>query len=273
MTMKFSNRLLACAAAALTLGVASNASAQAAAAPAGCSDDVPQRATRGNTEFISNSQTVRGLLYRPAGPANGAAVVLLHSSEGLSVDAHSFDPHAIQLAARGYHVLVPNYFEARARKVPWRANDVRQWEEAGHDAVAYMGTLEGVDPTRVGIWGFSLGGFVATDGSANPDSTARVAIGVATGSDISEPERGRRELPMMLIEGYSTFPVIAPATMRDLASNLRRRGATVEVQMLAGSDRSMTGAVWCEVFQHTRRFLDANLLPAAAPAGPAAAAE
>jgi hypothetical protein len=33
----------------------------------------------------------------------------------------------------------------------------------------------------------------------------------------------------------------------------------------------MTGPVWCEVFQHTRRFLDANLLPAAtalvAPAG------
>ena len=263
MNQNFPHRLLACAAAALMLGAATNVAAQAAA-PAGCSDDVPQRATRGNAEYISNSQTVRGLLYRPTGPANGAAVVLLHSSEGLSVDAHSFDPHAIQLAARGYHVLVPNYFEARARKVPWRGNDVRQWEEAGHDAVAYMGTLEGVDPTRVGIWGFSLGGFIATDGSANPDSAARVAIGVATGAAISEPERGRRELPMLLIEGYSTFPVISPATMRDLAANLRRRGATVEVQMLTSAERSMSGPVWCEVFQHTRRFLDANLLPPAA---------
>ena len=54
--------------------------------------------------------------------------------------------------------------------------------------------------------------------------------------------------------------------MRDLAANLRRRGATVEVQMLAAPERSMTGPVWCEVFQHTRRFLDANLLPAAAAA-------
>ena len=243
-----------------------------AAAPAGCSDDVPQRATRGNTEFISNSETVRGLLYRPTGPANGAGVVLLHSSEGLTVDAHSFDPHAIQLAARGYHVLVPNYFEARARKVPWNGRDIREWEEAGHDAVAYMGTLEGVDPARVGIWGFSLGGFVATDGSAHPDSTARVAIGVGTGEDIFEPSRTRRELPMLLIEGYSTFPLISSATMRDLASDLRRRGATVEVQMLESPERSMTGPVWCEVFQHTRRFLDANLLPAAAPAEPAAPA-
>ena len=269
MTLKFSNRLFACAAAAaaLMLGAASQASAQAAAM-AGCSDDVPQRATRGNAEFISNAQTVRGLIYKPTGPANGAAVVLLHSSEGLSVDAHSFDPHAIQLAARGYHVLVPNYFEARARKVPWRGYDIRLWEEAGHDAVAYMGTLEGVDPARVGIWGFSLGGFVATDGSAHPDSTARVAIGVATGEDIFEPSRTRRELPMLLIEGYSTFPVISTATMRELAADLRRRGGTVEVQMLASPERAMTGPVWCEVFQHTRRFLDANLLPAAAaPAG------
>jgi dienelactone hydrolase len=264
MTLKFSKRLLACAAAAVMLGVASNAVAQAAA-PAGCPDDVPQRATRGPAEFVSNSQTVRGLIYKPTGPANGAAVVLLHSSEGLTVDAHSFDPHAIQLAARGYHVLVPNYFEARARQVPWNGRDIRLWEEAGHDAVAWMGTLEGVDPARVGIWGFSLGGFVATDGSAHPDSTARVAIGVGTGQDIFEASRGRREgVPMMLIEGYSTFPIISAATMRELAANLRRRGGTVEVQMLASSERSMTAPVWCEVFQHTRRFLDANLLPAAA---------
>lgn len=259
---------LTAAIAAAALLCAGNAFAQAAA-PAGCTDDVPQRATRGNTEFVSNSETVRGLIYKPTGPANGAAVVLLHSSEGLTVDAHAFDPHAIQLAARGYHVLVPNYFEARARKVPWNGRDIRLWEEAGHAAVAYMGTLEGVDPTRVGIWGFSLGGFIATDGSAHPDSTARVAIGVGTGEDIFEPSRTRRELPMMLIEGYSTFPIISSATMRDLAADLRRRGATVEVQMLEAPERTMTGPVWCEVFQHTRRFLDANLLPAAAeaPAG------
>ena len=270
MTLKFSRRLLACVAAAAMLGTASTAAAQAAAS-AGCADDVPQRATRGPAEYTSNSQKVRGLIYKPTGPANGAAVVLLHSSEGLTVDAHSFDPHAIQLAARGYHVLVPNYFEARARQVPWNGRDIRLWEEAGHDAVTYMGTLEGVDPARVGIWGFSLGGFVATDGSAHPDSTARVAIGVGTGQDIFEASRGRREgVPMMLIEGYSTFPIISAATMRELAANLRRRGATVEVQMLAATERSMTGPVWCEVFQHTRRFLDANLLPAvAAPVAPA----
>ena len=262
---RFPTSAIAAIAAAALFGMASSAWAQAAA-PAGCSDDVPQRATRGNAEYISRSQTVRALIYKPTGPANGAAVVLLHSSEGLNVDAHSFDPHAIQLAARGYHVLVPNYFEARARRVPWRAADIRLWEEAGRDAVTYMGTLEGVDPARVGIWGFSLGGFVATDGSAHPDSTARVAIGVATGRDIYEPERGRRELPMMLIEGYSTFPIISPATMRDLAADLRRRGATVEVQMLTSRDPSMTAPVWCEVFQHTRRFLDANLVPAAAAA-------
>ena len=258
--------IAAAIAAAALFGPVSNASAQAAA-PAGCADDVPQRATRGPAEFVSNSQTVRGLIYKPTGPANGAAVVLLHSSEGLSVDAHSFDPHAIQLAARGYHVLVPNYFEARARQVPWNGRDVRLWEEAGHDAVTWMGTLEGVDPARVGIWGFSLGGFVATDGSVHPDSTARVAIGVGTGQDIFEASRGRREgVSMMLIEGHSTFPVISAATMRELAANLRRRGATVEVQMLDAPGRAMTGPVWCEVFQHTRRFLDANLLPAAAAA-------
>lgn len=272
MMHKISHRIVAVAAAALMLGAAANASAQTAAMP-GCPDDVPQRATRGNTEFTSNARTVRALIYKPTGPANGAAVVLMHSSEGLGVDAHLFDPHAIQLAARGYHVLAPNYFEAWPRRVPWRGNDIRLWAEAGHDAVAYMGTLEGVDPARVGIWGFSLGGFVATDGAAHPDSTARAAVGVGTGRAIFEGSRTRRELPMLLIEGFSTFPVVSVASMRDLATDLRRRGGTVEIQILETPDRTMTGPVWCEVFQHTRRFLDANLLPPAAPAAAPDAAE
>lgn len=263
MTLPSSRRLLSGAALALMLGAASNASAQTAAMP-GCPDDVPQRATRGNTEFTSNARTVRGLIYKPTGPANGAAVVLMHSSDGLGVDAHAFDPHAIQLAARGYHVLAPNYFEAWPRRAPWRGNDIRLWAEAGHDAVAYMGTLEGVDPARVGIWGYSLGGFVATDGSAHPDSAARAAVGVGTGRAIFEGSRTRRELPMLLIEGHSVFPPVSVASMRDLASDLRRRGGTVEVQMLQSTDQTMTGPVWCEVFQHTRRFLDTHLLPAAA---------
>lgn len=262
MTNKTSHRLLACAAAAVMLAVASGVSAQTAAPP-GCPDDVPQRATRGNTEFTSNARTVRALIYRPTGPANGAAVVLMHSSDGLGVDAHAFDPHAIQLAARGYHVLAPNYFEAWPRREPWRGNDIRLWSEAGHDAVAYMGTLEGVDPTRVAIWGYSLGGFVATDGSTHPDSTARAAVGVATGRAVFEGSRTRRAIPMLLIEGFSVFPDISVASMRDLATDLRRRSGPVEVQMLESTDRTMTMPVWCEVFRHTRRFLDANLLPVA----------
>ena len=35
--------------------------------------------------------------------------------------------------------------------MPWRAADIRLWEEAGRDAVTYMGTLEGVDPARVAV--------------------------------------------------------------------------------------------------------------------------
>jgi dienelactone hydrolase len=263
MMSKISSRLLACAAATLLLGAVSNVSAQEAATVASCADDVPQRATRGNAEFTSNARTVRAMIYKPTGPANGAAVVLMHSSDGLGVDAPAFDPHAIQLAARGYHVLAPNYFDAWPRRSPWRGGDIRHWEEAGHDAIAYMGTLEGVDPARVAIWGYSLGGFVATDGSANPDSTARVAIGVGTGRAVFEPSRGRRDVPMLLIEGHSVFPVVSLASMRDLATALRRRGGDVEELRLQTPGQTMTGPIWCEVFQHTRRFLDAHLLPAA----------
>lgn len=253
-----------CAAAFMVAGLATATTAHAqteAAPPAACADDLRQNATRVQAEFVDrNGRTIRGLLYGPR-TANGAAVVLLHSEDGLGVDAPRFDAHAIQLATRGYHVLVPNYYDARPGRARKTGLDISTWSDVAADAVSHIGTLPGIDPQRVGLWGYSLGGFLATDGSMNDRATARVAVGVATGTAVWQPLRGRRAMPMLMIHGRSD-PDVPAATMRDLAASMRLRGATVEVALIDSSQHFMEGPVWCEVFQHTRRFLDAHLLPA-----------
>lgn len=241
--------------------IAAGAAAAQTAPPAACADDLRHNATREQAEFADrNGRTIRGLIYRPQ-TANGAAVVLLHSEDGLGVDAPRFDPHAIQLATRGYHVLVPNYYDARPGRARKTGLDISTWSDVAADAVSHVGTLPGVDAQRVGLWGYSLGGFLATDGSMNDRATARVAVGVATGTAVWQPLRGRRAMPMLMIHGRSD-PDVPAATMRDLASSMRLRGATVDVALIDSSQHFMEGPIWCEVFQHTRRFLDAHLLPA-----------
>lgn len=230
------------------------------AMPPGCADDVPLRAERLQVDYASGSRTIRGLMYRPTGPANGAGVVLLHGARGLQADAPTLDPHAIQLASRGYHVLAPNYYDAEPPRERRTGRDVRRWEAAASDGVRFLGSRPGVHAGRVAVWGYSLGGFLAVDGAIDAEATARAAVAVSAGTDVFEPSRGRREAPVLMIHGEAD-PVISAASMRTLAASLRRRGADVEVQMLDTDQHGMTG-LWCDVFGRSRRFLDTHLLTA-----------
>lgn len=263
MKLTLTHGFAALAVASLLLGAADTASAQAASM-AGCSDDLRHNATREQAEFVSDGRTIRGLLYKPR-TSNGAAVVLLHGFRGLSADAPMFDPHAIQLATRGYTVLVPNYFDSRPYRDRRNGLDMRTWAKTATNAVQYAGTLEGVNPQKVAVWGFSLGGFLATDASVAPESSAAMAIGVGAGTGIwAEMTRERREIPILMIHGRAD-PVVTPSSMRTLAADLRRRGATVDVELIDANEHVLEGPIWCDVFQMSRRFLDAHLL--AAPAG------
>ena len=116
---------LAAAVAAALLFSAGHVSAQAPAT-AGCPDEIRHNATRAAAEFVSGSDTIRGYIYRPA-TSNGAGIVLLHGAQGLPVDAPRFDSHAIQLASRGYWVMLPAYFDADAPAQGRRLVNARAW--------------------------------------------------------------------------------------------------------------------------------------------------
>jgi dipeptidyl aminopeptidase/acylaminoacyl peptidase len=234
------------------------ANVQAQPLVVGCVGDVPQNAVREPVEFQAGRDTIRGYIYRPANP-NGAGVVLLHGTQGLRVDGPRYDPHAIQLASRGYTVLMPNYFDGTSwpRQGPSKGH-MDNWASTGANAVRYLGTQTGVDPARVALWGYSFGGYAATDGSVREDAPAAVAIGVSTGKYVWEPDRGRREIPVLMIHGRADT-TMTPYEMHELAGNLRRRGATVETVTVDARTHSYDGPVWCDVFQHTRRFLDVHL--------------
>lgn len=268
---------LAAAAAAGLLFVAGDVSGQAAAAPApaqaapgstgGCPDEVRHNATREQTQLESRGHVMPALIYKPRIP-NGAGVVLLHGFLGLGGHAPIFDPHAVQLASRGYTVLVPSYFDARPWRERFNGQDMRRWSEAGTDAVRFLGTQPGVDPARVALWGYSLGGFVATDAGMSDEGAAALVVGVSAGTAIyGEASRGHRPIPVLMIHGRND-PSVSVASMQSLASNMRLRGATVETEIVESNDHAMDGPTWCRVFQLSRTFMDAHLLPASPAATP-----
>jgi hypothetical protein len=100
--------------AAAQLGMIGSGNAQSSktnspgAAPAATDSTIDQGATNSNTSFAALKQIDAGLLhvsYAEAGPASGAAVILLH---GWPYDVHSFVDVAPRLASAGYRVIVPH---------------------------------------------------------------------------------------------------------------------------------------------------------------------
>ena len=238
--------------AALLASLALGGTAFAQAQPV-CPGDVSHAATRAQAEYQSGDRTIRGLIYRPARP-NGAGVVLLHGARGLQPDAPQFDPHAIQLASRGYYVLVPNYYDALPGRERRTARDLRTWRRAAADGALFLASQPGTDPARMATFGYSLGGFLSGETAMESEAVA-AGVSLAGGTDVGEPERTRREVPLLLIHARQD-PVISPNSTRAWAEGLRRRGATVELQGLDWEGHGFDRPTWCVIFDATRGFLD-----------------
>lgn len=222
----------------------------------GCADDVAVRASRELVTFESRGRQVRAYLYTPRGGANGAGIVMLHGGTGFEMNAILFDAHAIQLASRGYWVILPAYFDAAAPDPTRRVVTARAWRGAALDAAAQLAAKPGVSANRVALWGYSRGAGVALDAATDPASTIHSTILAAGGGSVDDRLAGR-DLSFLLLHARRDEAVSVRATQQ-LAEALREAGAAVEVQELAFDGHQYDLPTWCAVMAGTRTFLESR---------------
>src|SRR5438045_265857 len=120
-------------------------------------------------KFTSGGEDIPAELFTPV-KANGGTIIIAHGSDGLENTANGpwktmIEEYASDLALRGFVVLVPKYFEATHTKPPTTLPEIVQmiglhgdeWLATLTDA---MTAFKGVDPSRIGLLGFSLGGYL-----------------------------------------------------------------------------------------------------------------
>src|SRR4051812_11102233 len=125
-------------------------------------------------EFQSQGVTCRGLFVRPSAAGPVPLIVLTHGLGGLY--EMRFAAYAHRFAEAGYAALTFDYryfgrSEGRPRHLLERDEQQRDIEAA----IAFGKTLEGVDASRVILWGTSLaGGHVIDVASRRSDLAAAI---------------------------------------------------------------------------------------------------
>ena len=165
------------------------------------------------------------------------------------------------LAAQGYAIYVPHYFDRTgATVVNDKATMVRHfpvWGKTLWDAVSHVERQPHVDPTRVGLLGFSLGAYLALS-VASVDPRVRAVVDFFGGFPREMKLFMRRLCPTLILHGDAdpTVPVEEAYRLREM---LEKRGIPYEMQIYPGAGHGFVGETWRDAGLRTLAFLQKYL--------------
>ncbi|HKC13619.1 MAG TPA: alpha/beta hydrolase [Vicinamibacteria bacterium] len=110
--------------------------------------------------FRNGNITLSGTLYRPDGPGRHPGVVAFHSANGGTRDFHAYRHLATALPAVGFAVLL---FDRRGSGKSTGDFGTATFQDLAADGMAGITLLKSrpdIDPTRLGVWGISQGGWL-----------------------------------------------------------------------------------------------------------------
>ncbi|MDP3411452.1 S9 family peptidase [Bosea sp. (in: a-proteobacteria)] len=193
-----------------------------------------------------------------AGTGRRPLVVLLHGADGVTRRAQ-YQFAAQILAAQGYTVLFPHYFEVTGDR---RAS----YSEIGSNYPVWRGGIGTVidqvleDPTidasRLALVGISLGGALALSLAAR-DRRIKAVISYF-GFRPGDLDEGRPQAPTLILHGDAdrVVPVRNAAQIETL---LRARGVPVETQIYPGEGHGFSHATQVDAATRSVAFLRRHL--------------
>ena len=193
--------------------------------------------------FTSNGHRITVWRYEPKTKGRHPALVMLHGLECLGESPKRYELFAQRFAAKGYAVYFVHYFNC----TPVAAKDVaalqervkaslrpllpgaapdkevrkffQDWMAAVKGAVQFARAQDTVDPERVGLVGFSLGGFITMSLLATePDLNLRAAVECFGGLPKELHETFKTATPVLIFHGDrdTIVPVQEAHTLRAL---------------------------------------------------------
>src|SRR5256885_16765619 len=128
--------------------------------------------------FLSKNKQIDVVQFEPGRSGKFPALLILHGANGPM--STFIGDYAQYLANVGYVVFFVHYFDRTNTyyaSPPEMREHFSEWVETLEDALRYAAQHPKVDPQRIGLIGYSLGGFLSLAvASQNPQVSAVVSI-------------------------------------------------------------------------------------------------
>jgi carboxymethylenebutenolidase len=187
------------------------------------------------------------------------AILGLHGSGG---GHDTMGVTANPLAAEGFAVFVPHYFDRTGTTVADKASSMRNfpiWMKALWDVTSFVAGQPMVDSDRMGILGFSLGGYLATC-LASIDARIKAAVEFSGGFP-REMKLFMRRLPPVLVIHGEADEVIPVSEAHHLEELLANKKTPHEIQIYPGEGHHLSAEARRDADQRTIAFFKTRLAP------------
>ena len=157
--------------------------------------------------FGAGDVEISGLLFVPEGPGPHPAVAFIHGSGSSNRDQLWYLSPADALARRGIAVLLPDKRGSGKSGGVWHRTSFEEFATDAEGAVSYLADHPDVDGSRIGLAGFSQGGWIAPL-AANRSSAVAFIVGVVV-SAATPSEQVAYEVRREIINSGAPGPIAA----------------------------------------------------------------
>lgn len=211
--------------------------------------------------FDSSGREVPATVILPAGEGEHPMVILLHGRAGPPVYGERLEALGRKLAGAGIGAMIPRYFVTTDDEAEPEVTDARfrVWRWALADAVAAAGGIEHVDAERIGVAGFSLGGYIAvTEAAGNPEIRAVAAHYTGLSPYFPNPGEVERFPPLLAVHAAGD-PVVPLESAAALVRRVRELGAEAETAVFPAETHVLQDEDWERAAERTVEFFRRTL--------------
>jgi dienelactone hydrolase len=218
------------------------------------------RVKKSHESYLSGGKSIRVETFLPAGSGRHPAVLVLYGSGGVINGKGEMVAISRRLASEGMSVFLVHYFN---RTGTLFANDERigrwvtTWRDTVEDAVDYVSTHPRVDASRIGMYGYSLGGYLAYSEAVRDP---RIIVVAERAGGVMNAVRGKEQrMPHLLILHGREDQRVPLHNARELETTARRLGRPAQVQIYPAEPHVFSKPTLADADERAVRFLKQHL--------------